>query len=447
MSMKINETYVIKLPKPNMDGIMDVVLAKQHVFIRDGIENEKVEITTTKRIKEGFIGKITRVIEPSKNRIANPCPHTTCGGCSYNHMNYDAECKLKCDQIKELYKNEKIKVHPVTQANNSREYRNKCIYTFQKVKKEIKFGFYEENSHRVIDIPNCINHDELTMKILKEIKKLVIKYKIEIFDEDRLTGIMRHVLIRRAFATNQTLVCFVVASDFKGTKNFVSSLIKQVPEITTVVFNQNARKTSVVLGDKEKVMYGKGYIVDELCGHTYKLSANTFYQINHDQTERLYNKAIELCEFKGYEKVLDMYCGVGTIGMSCANSVKEVIGVEINTRSIQDAINNAKMNQVNNIQFIAKDASTFMKDYAKKKEKVDVVIMDPPRSGSDIEFIRSCVSMNPKKVLYISCNPLTQYRDLQIFRKFNYDTKEIYLFDLFPHSSHVESVCILTRKH
>lgn len=445
--MKINETYIIKLPQPNMDGIMDCMISKNHVFIRDGIENEKVEITITKKIKEGYIGKITKIITPSNSRIQNPCPHHNCGGCSYNHMAYDAQCTLKKQQIMKLYENENIKIHNLCRAENPREYRNKCIYTFQKVKKEIRFGFYEENSHRVIDIPNCLNHDDLTMKILHEIKKLVVQYKLDIFDEDRLTGIMRHVLIRRAFSNNQTLVCFVVASDFKGSRNFVQSLMKKVPEITTIVFNYNPRKTSVVLTDKEKVMVGKGYIVDKLCNHTYKLSANTFYQINHDQTEKLYQKAIELCQFSPNDKVLDMYCGVGTIGMSCAGAVKQVIGVEINPRSIQDAINNAKMNKVSNIQFVSKDASTFMKEYAKNKEHVDVVIMDPPRSGSDPEFIRSCISMHPKKVLYISCNPQTQYRDLQLFRKYNYDTKEIYLFDLFPHSSHCESLCVLSRSN
>lgn len=444
--MKINEIYTLQLPKPNMDGIFECMISNNHVFIRDGIENEKVKIVITKRIKEGFIGKIIQVLTPSKNRINNPCPHADCGGCSYNHMNYDAQCKLKHEQIKQLFQKDKVQVHEVVQAVKPREYRNKCIYTFQKVKKEICFGFYKENSHHVIDIPNCLNHDELTMRILQETKKLVIQFKLDIFNEDNQTGIMRHILIRRGFATNQTLVCFVIAKEFKGSRNFVQALIKKVPEITSVVFNYNSRQTSIVLGDKEKVMFGKGYIVDELCGHTYKLSANTFYQINHDQTERLYQKGIELCHLTPNDTVYDMYCGVGTIGLSCAHLVKEVVGVEINTTSIQDAINNAKMNKITNARFIAKDASTFMKEAARKKEKVDVVIMDPPRSGSDPQFIQSCVSMNPKKILYISCNPVTQHRDLQLFKKYNYTTKEIYLFDLFPHSSHVESVVCLGRK-
>jgi len=444
--MKINDTLIIKLPKPSMEGICDCMISKNHVFVRHGIENEKVKIKITKKIKEGYIGEILQVLEPSKNRCNSNCPHLNCGGCSYNHMNYETQCLLKQEQIKQLYEKDKMIVHPVNKAENPREYRNKCIYTFQKVKKQIKFGFYEENSHYVIDIKNCLNHDDLTMKILNEIKKLIIDFKLEVYDEDNFTGIFRHVLIRRAMTSNQTLVCFVLAKEFKGTNNFIKELVKKVPEITTIVFNYNPRRTSVVLGDKERIMYGKGYILDELCGNTYKLSANTFYQINHDQTEKLYQKAIELCKFKGNEKVLDMYCGIGTIGMSFAHQVKEVIGVELNARSIKDAINNAKMNDIKNIHFINKDATEFMKEYARKKENVDVVIMDPPRSGSTPQFIKDCVSMNPKKVLYISCDPRTQARDLKEFRKYGYTTNETHLFDLFPYSSHVESIQLLTKK-
>lgn len=442
----MNKTYLVTLPKPNYEGICDILISNNHVFIKNGIENEKVEIQMTKKIKEGYLAEITKIITPSKDRIKSECSYQECGGCCYNHMKYEAQCILKTSQIISMAKNQSIHVHSLIPAQNPRHYRNKCIYTFQKVKNQLRFGFYEENTHHVKDIPNCLNHDELTTKILNEIKKLVVQFKLDIYNEDKMSGIMRHVLIRRAFTTNQTLVCFVVSKEFKGQQNFVKALVSKVSEITTVVFNINARNTSVVLSQQEKVMYGKGFIVDKLCNHTYKLSANTFYQINHDQTELLYQKAIELCDLHPNDIVLDMYCGIGTIGMSLAHQVKEVIGVEINPRSIQDAINNAKMNHISNIHFISKDASVFMQEYARQNKKADVVILDPPRSGSDETFIQACVSMKPKKILYISCNPQTQLRDLQIFKKYQYTTKEMFLFDLFPYSSHVESVVLLSRK-
>ncbi|MGN1344643.1 MAG: 23S rRNA (uracil(1939)-C(5))-methyltransferase RlmD [Traorella sp.] len=443
--MKINEQYTIKLPMPNHDGIFDCMISKNHVFIRGGIENETVKIKITKKIKEGYVAQIIQVTKPSKYRIESSCPYVDCGGCSYNHITYPAQSKLKYQQIKKLYEKESITVHPLVMAEHPREYRNKCIFTFQKAKNQIKFGFYEENSHYVIDIKQCLNHDSLTMKILQEIKRLVLQFHIEIYDEDQRSGILRHVLIRRSSKNNQTLVCFVITKDFKEMKSFVNALVERMNEITTVVLNYNARKTSVVLSDHEKVVYGKGYILDELCGLSYKISANTFYQINHDQTEKLYQKAIELCNLTHHEKVLDMYCGIGTIGMSLAAYAKEVIGVEINSKSIKAAISNAKMNQITNIRFINQDATAFMKKIASYQEKVDIIIMDPPRSGSTSEFIKACTSLKPKKIIYISCNPYTQYQDLQEFRKYHYDTQEISLFDLFPYSNHVETIMMLSR--
>lgn len=411
------------------------------------MEKEKVEIELTKKIKGGYIGTIVRILEPHQKRRSSACRYMKCGGCNYNHIDYEAQQVLKQRQIEDLFHTNgyAVTVHPPVMAKEARGYRNKSIFTFQKTKKKPLFGFYEENTHYVQHIETCLNHDDCTNKIFQAIYQLAIKFKIEIYDEDRKTGILRHVLIRRAKATNQTLVCLVVSKEFKGSKNFVQALVRQVPEISTVVMNFNSRSTSVVLGDKEKILYGKGFIVDELCGHTYKLSARTFYQINHDQCELLYQKAIDLCHFSGKEIVFDMFCGIGTIGMSFANQVKEVVGVEINAQSIQDAKMNAKMNNINNIRFVCSDASQFMKQCAQRKQKVDVVIMDPPRSGSDQTFIDSLAILNPKQVVYISCNPQTQVRDLQWFKQHGYTTKEVFLYDLFPYSAHVESVCLLEK--
>ena len=446
--MKINDTFITTLPKISMDGKFHIRYQKNWVFVSQGIENEQAEIQIIKRIKEGFVGKIIRIIKSDEARIKNDCSISQCGGCDYRYIRYEKQLEIKKNQIKDLLLENQlnIQVHDVVGCETSHGYRNKAIYTFQK-KKQLQMGFYEENSHYVADIPYCFNHDELTNQIASEIKKLCIQFHIDIYDEDKKTGLLRHVLIRRAIATDQTLVCLVVAkAQFKGSRNFVNELIKRCPKITTVVMNINPRSTSVVLGNEEKVLYGKGFIVDELCHKTYRISASSFYQINHDQTEKLYQKAIELADLKKSDVVYDMYCGIGTIGMSCADQVKEVIGVEINQQAIQDAKINARMNQIKNISFVCEDATSFMNQCVRMKKRVDVVMMDPPRSGSTKSFIESLASMSPKKIVYISCNPATQIRDIQFFAKKGYHTSEMYLFDMFPMSAHVESVVLLSRK-
>ena len=238
---------------------------------------------------------------------------------------------------------------------------------------------------------------------------------------------------------------------FKGSKNFCNELVKSFPSIKTVVLNVNKRKTSIVLGNEEKVLYGKGFIVDELCGLTFKISPKSFYQINHEQCQALYNKAIDLLELKGNEIVIDAYCGIVTIGMVAAKKAKEVIGVELNQDAIKDANNNARMNKIENIKFVNDDASNFMVELAKTKQRVDCVIMDPPRSGSTKEFMDAIKILNPKKVVYVSCDPTTQVRDIKYFSKLGYQGNVLYPFDMFPHTIHTETVVLLsklkTKKH
>lgn len=232
---------------------------------------------------------------------------------------------------------------------------------------------------------------------------------------------------------------------FKGSKNFCNELVKTFPSIKTVVLNVNKRKTSVVLGNEEKVLYGKGFIVDELCGLKFKISPKSFYQINHVQCEKLYQTAIDLLELKGNETVIDAYCGIGTIGMAVSKQAKEVVGVELNKDAIKDAINNAKANKINNIRFYNDDATDFMKKLASEKYPIDCVIMDPPRSGSTKEFMDAIKILKPKKVVYISCNPTTQVRDLKYFSKLGYQGNTMIPVDMFPHTAHVETVVLLSK--
>ena len=370
-----------------------------------------------------------------------------CGSCKYINTDYQRQLKIKTDYCKKLLKDNKLDMYEVKDTigmGHPYEYRNKIIVAFNH---RYEFGFYEEDSHKIIPYDRCLLHEELSDMIIKKIQSLLKRYRVSIYDENRNRGLLRHVLIRRALVTDQTMVVLVCNDNvFKGSKNFCNELIKNFPSIKTVVLNVNKRKTSVVLGNEEKILYGKGFIVDELCGLKFKISPKSFYQINHQQCELLYSKALDLLNLTGQERIIDAYCGIGTIGMIVANRTKEVTGVELNKDAVKDAINNAKMNKIENIKFINDDASAFMIKLAKQKQKVDCVIMDPPRSGSTQEFMDAVKILNPKQVVYISCDPSTQVRDIKYFAKIGYRGEVMYPVDMFPHTSHVETVVLLTRE-
>ena len=270
---------------------------------------------------------------------------------------------------------------------------------------------------------------------------------MKVFDEDTGYGFLRHVLVRIAHATGEIMVVLITASPvFPSKNNFVKALRKVHPEITTVVQNVNDRNTSMVLGEKEHVLYGPGFIVDVLCGEKFRISSKSFYQINPVQTEKLYNLAIEAAGLTGKELVVDAYCGIGTIGIVAASAAKEVIGVELNRDAVRDAVINAKRNNIKNEQFYNADAGKFMVELSEQNKKVDVVFMDPPRAGSDEAFLSSVVKLAPKKVVYVSCNPETLARDLKYLTRHGYQAVECQPCDMFPFTKHVEAICLLSKK-
>ena len=308
-------------------------------------------------------------------------------------------------------------------------------------------GIYEEGTHNIVPVKTCLIEDQKADEILETIRQLLPSFKIRHYDEDTGFGLLRHVLIKRGFTTNQIMVVLVTASPvFPSKNNFVKALLSRHPEITTVIQNINGRGTSMVLGEKEHVLYGPGYIEDELCGCTFRISSKSFYQVNPVQTEVLYRKAIELAGLTGRETVIDAYCGIGTIGIIAGRQAKKVIGVELNPDAVRDAVKNAKQNSANNISFYCNDAGKFMVKTASEKQKADVVIMDPPRSGSTREFMNSIAVLNPSRIVYVSCGPDTLARDLRYFKTLGYEAKEAWGVDLFPWTRHVETVVLLGRK-
>ncbi|NBK96421.1 MAG: 23S rRNA (uracil(1939)-C(5))-methyltransferase RlmD [Erysipelotrichia bacterium] len=424
---------------------------KDKIIVRNVLLGEVVEVEVIKKVKEGYACQLMKLVTASKQRVKVKCPYyQQCGSCHLLHVDYKHQLQMKKQMIVDMVNKEKLKQMKVQDCigmSNPYAYRNKIIISFGKKKKEVVAGFYGEYSHHIIPIKNCLLHEDYVNHLIEDIKQLVKRCRIEVFDEDRGTGFLRHILIRRGVETNQTLLVLVGAEKiFKAKNNFIKELKKLHPEINSVIFNYNPRKTSVVLGNHEQVLYGKGYIEDILCGKRFKISSQSFYQINHEQCEKLYNKALSLLTLNGKEKIVDAYCGIGTIGIIASDQVKQVYGVEINKDAIKDATMNAKMNQISNVTFKCDDAGKFMVNLASEKRKIDVVIMDPAREGSDENFLSSLVKLAPKQVVYISCNPQTQIRDIKYLYKYGYTCKEMFLYDLFPNTFHVESVCLLVRK-
>ncbi len=444
-------TGVIKQIDEAHNGVLHI--GKDKVYIRYVALQEEVKVKIVKRIKNGYIGEVIEVRKPSEYRIKPQCMiYDRCGSCQLMHLNAEGQRAYKNESIQQLCQKAKalhIKADGIKTMEEPWHYRNKLIIGFQKDKKKrIQAGFYEEFSHRIIPYKKCLLHPRICDEIIQSIVELMESMRIEPYDEDNRRGLLRHVLIRYGEMTKQIMVVLVVNQQtFPARKNFVQELRKRYPEITTIIQNVNTRKTSVVLGNDERVLFGPGYIEDVLCGLTFRISAKSFYQINHKQTEVLYKSALDLLKFKGNEVILDAYCGIGTIGMYASKFVKQVIGVELNKDAVEDAKINARLNEISNIRFICDDAGHYMTKLAKEKKHLDAVIMDPPRSGSSEEFIRSLVRLQPKQVLYISCNPVTQVRDLQLFQKMGYKVKGNLLpIDLFPHTFHVESIVLLQKR-
>ena len=370
-----------------------------------------------------------------------------CGGCSWQGISYEEQLKKKQKQIRKLLKNI-CPVEPIIGMKNPYHYRNKVNAAFAHRRDgSIVSGVYEEGTHRIVPVDECLIEDQTADAIIRDIRGLLKSFKIKVYNEDSGYGLLRHVMVRRGFASGEVMVVLVCASPiFPSKNNFVKALRKKYPQITTVVLNVNDKKTSMVLGERDIVIYGKGYIRDTLCGCTFRISPQSFYQVNPVQTEILYKTAIEYAGLGRKETVIDAYCGIGTIGLVAAKRAKNVIGVELNPDAVRDARINAKENKITNARFYQGDAGEFMENMAENGEHADVVFMDPPRTGSDKKFMSSVIKLNPSRIVYISCGPETLARDLEYLTKHGYDVRKIQPVDMFSFTDHCENICLLTKK-
>ena len=374
------------------------------------------------------------------------CPHfNLCGGCSKLNLSYEEEIKEKEEYVNKLFSSIGYKKFvEVVKADNPYYYRNKVMMAFKLSKtKKVVSGIYEEHSRKIVPVNDCLIQSEEINRVLKSVNIALSKNKITPFVNG---GFVKHVLVRHAIKTNQIMVVIVTASEmFPGRANFVKDLLKLEPKVTTIIQNIQSRDTSIVLGTKERVLYGKGFIVDELCGLKFKLSARSFFQINPVQTEKLYSIAMEFANLRVGNTVIDAYSGIGTIGMVASKTCGKVICVENNPDAVNDAKFNAKFNNISNVNFYCEDSTKFINELALNKIKVDCVILDPPRTGTTYNFISAIAKMGVKRVVYVSCGPETLIRDLKIFKDFGYEIKNAKCVDMFSKTEHVETVCCLQK--
>ena len=397
-----------------------------------------------------------------KSNESTRCPYfKKCGGCKYINLPYEEQLKIKRESVgialKEITQSGKVRTDAIIGCDDPFYYRNKVHSVFSRNSGgKIIRGIYREDSHKVVDVKGCLLEDRQSDKIIEEVKRLLPSFKYKVYDEDDRTGWLRHVLVRSATKNGKKeymLVLVTVSVVFPGKNNFIKAIRDKFPEITTIVQNVNDKRTSMILGERNIICYGKGFIEDELLGLKFRISPSSFYQINPAQTKKLYSKVIELASPGKDDIIIDAYCGTGTIGSCLAGPAKEVIGIEANSDAVKDAVFNAKQNNIKNIRFVNEDATKWMIRYREKQrsdeieiKSPDILIMDPPRSGSTPEFINAASDLEIPRIVYVSCNPVTLARDLKLFLKKKYEVLSITPFDMFPWTEHVETVVLLSRR-
>jgi len=379
-----------------------------------------------------------------RNQACFHCRYANdCGGCTLSELPYGDQLAVKQARVTKLLKPFGY-VEPIRGMENPTHYRNKVHAVFAADRRgRLMRGVYREGTHRVVPVEHCMLEDERADAILTTVEELAREFHYQPYDEDRRTGFLRHALVR-AGKRELMLVLVTATQEFPAKNAFIRALLAAHPELTTVVQNLNARQTSMVLGKQDRVLYGKGFIEDTLCGRIFRISPQSFYQVNSAQTEVLYRLAADMAGLRGTETVLDAYCGVGTIGLSVAERCRQLIGVELNPQALRDAQGNARRNIITNARFFCEDAGRWMQQWAAGGQTLDVVFMDPPRSGSDEAFLNALIRLRPRRVVYISCDPATLARDIAYLQKGGYVMRRAVPVDMFPATEHVECVVRLS---
>ena len=376
------------------------------------------------------------------------CPgFKACGGCQYNDLPYGRQLEEKQKRLEKLL-GSFCAVSPIRGMDEPLHYRHKVHQVLSRgADGSIAGGYYAAGSHKVVTVPSCRLDDEECQAVIATVCRLAKEFGLPVYNEYKKTGLLRHVMVRKSHATGEMMVILIAVSpELHGKTKFVQQLTAAHPKVTSVILNVNDRRTSMVLGTRDIVLYGPGFIEDEICGMRFRISAQSFYQVNPLQAETLYEKAMELARLSGKERVFDAYCGTGTIGLIAAKSAGEVIGVELNPEAVKDAVKNARRNSIDNARFVCGDAGEFMRGMAREKERADVLFMDPPRTGASEEFLRSAAALSPERIIYISCGPDTLARDLGFLTRHGYRAEGAWPWDFFGFTKHVETVVLITKR-
>ena len=435
----------------SFEGKGVVKLSYGTVFVDGLFPGEEAEIEIQYKRAGNYFGKVYRLITKSPDRIQPKCGVcTACGGCQFQQLNYDAQLAYKTKKVADAFRRhgmENIEVFTAISAENPYEYRNKIqVPIGRDPHGHIVSGFYRAGTHKIIPVDKCWIEDKRAEKIISELKVLMKEFHYAPYDEDTRTGLIRHVLIRTSHHYNDVMVTLVTNKDeFKGKNNFVKELVKRCPNIKSLIQNVNTRDTNVILGEKERTLFGPSFIKDSILGVDFLISSKSFFQVNPVQVENLYKTAISFANLKQNENIFDAYCGIGTISLCASKHVSKVVGAEIVKEAIIDAKKNAKLNNISNAEFICGDAGEVLENLIAQGQKFSTVFVDPPRKGLDEKFINKLLELSPEKVVYVSCDPETLARDIKILSQ-KYEIKDVQPVDMFPMTFHIETVVSLIYK-
>ncbi|XZH20292.1 23S rRNA (uracil(1939)-C(5))-methyltransferase RlmD [Clostridium perfringens] len=451
-----NKEYIFDIISQGYEGEgIAKIDNKYPIFIEGALKGEKVKVRIVKVNKNFAYGKLIEVLEPSEERVNPPCAiYKRCGGCKLQHASYKAQLDFKWDRVKDCVSkigklDPTIVKYPLGMENPWR-YRNKVQLPIGLINGEVKIGFFAPRSHDIIDMESCLIQDEIGDKVVKLTREWIEKFNIRPYNVDGEydeKGIVRHIMIRRGFTTNEVMIVLVTNGEkLPHKEEFVDLMVKNIPGIKSVIQNINSKKTNVILGLESKTLWGEDTISDYIGDFRFNISPLSFFQVNPIQTEVLYGKALEYANLTGNEEVFDAYCGTGTITLFLSQKAKKVYGVEIIPQAIDNAWINAKENKVENVEFFVGESEVVIPDLINKGVKADVVVVDPPRKGCDKKLLDAITNIDAKKIVYVSCDPSTLGRDLQVLEENGYKTLEVQPVDMFPNTAHIENVALLIKK-
>ncbi|HAT4201541.1 TPA: 23S rRNA (uracil(1939)-C(5))-methyltransferase RlmD [Clostridium perfringens] len=451
-----NKEYIFDIISQGYEGEgIAKIDNKYPIFIEGALKGEKVKVRIVKVNKNFAYGKLIEVLEASEERVNPPCAiYKRCGGCKLQHASYKAQLDFKWDRVKDCVSkigklDPSIVKYPLGMENPWR-YRNKVQLPIGLINGEVKIGFFAPRSHDIIDMESCLIQDEIGDKVVKLTREWIEKFNIRPYNVDGEydeKGIVRHIMIRRGFTTNEVMVVLVTnGENLPHKEEFVDLMVKNIPGIKSVIQNINSKKTNVILGLESKTLWGEDTISDYIGDFRFNISPLSFFQVNPIQTEVLYGKALEYANLTGNEEVFDAYCGTGTITLFLSKKAKKVYGVEIIPQAIDNAWINAKENKVENVEFFVGESEVVIPDLINKGVKADVVVVDPPRKGCDKKLLDAITNIDAKKIVYVSCDPSTLGRDLKVLEENGYKTLEVQPVDMFPNTAHIENVALLIKK-